>query len=288
MTRSMTAFARREAHNDVAQLSWELRSVNHRYLDISLRLPEDLRVLESGVRELVNKRLSRGKVDCTLKCQFNPSATTGLEVDAALTQKLAAAAQEVSVHWRDAATPNTLEILRWPGVVQSQKIDMEPLQVMALTLLDEALTDLREAREREGARLQEMIEERLTLLAESVVEVRGRRPEVLRLQRERLEARLADWRETLDPGRLEQEMVIHAQKLDVDEETDRLVAHIAEVRSTLKQKKPVGRRLDFLMQELNREANTLSSKSSDAETTRLSVDMKVLIEQMREQVQNIE
>ncbi len=287
MIRSMTAFARREATTELAQLSWEIRSVNHRYLDVSLRVPEEMRSAETVFRERIAAKLNRGKIDCTLRCQL-AGQQTNLQLDAEYTRQLVATAQAASGLWPEAGAPNVLDLLRWPGVLISQPVDMAPVLEAAVAALDGGLDDLIAAREREGARLRDLILERLDQLQGLVEAVCLRRPEVLRLQRERLETKLADWRDSLEPGRLEQEMVIHAQKLDVEEETDRVVSHIAEVRSTLKQKNPVGRRLDFLMQEFNREANTLSSKSSDAETTKHAVDMKVLIEQMREQVQNIE
>lgn len=287
MTRSMTAFARRESAGPWGSLTIELRSVNHRYLEVSPRLPEELRVLEPRLREQVAAVLSRGKVDLTLRYQ-PPDPTAGLDIDRELVKRIAHLSREVDQILYDPAPVQALELLHWPGVLRTPVVDAEQLHGAALALLDAALAELTEHRGREGEKLAEIIRQRCDGASALVAAVRVRRPEVVERVRERYRQRLAELRIDADPGRLEQELALAAQRLDVDEELDRLDTHLEEVSRVLRQNQPVGRRLDFLMQELNREANTLGSKSADAETTRASVDLKVLIEQMREQVQNIE
>ncbi len=285
---SMTAFARSEQLTEWGTLSWELRSVNHRYLELSLRLPEALRVLEPKVRERLSARLDRGKLDCTLKFHGGEQAVTTVSLNRPLAERLIAVAEELRSLAPAPAPVPLAEIFRWPGVVSEPEPQTQPLLAEALAGLETALDDLIATRQREGRRIQHLIERRCATMADIVAQVRQRRPEVLTCQREKLLSRLADLNVDADPGRLEQELALAVQRLDVDEELDRLDAHINEIQSVLQRREPVGRRLDFLMQELNREANTLSSKSADADTTRAAVDLKVLIEQMREQVQNIE
>lgn len=289
MTRSMTAFARQEAEHAWGSLVWEIRSVNHRYLEPHLRLPESLRDLEGALREQLRKNLSRGKVECTLR--FHPEAQAQqLTVNTEFAKELIAAADQVAALGLSGNTQplNPLDLLRWPGVLQDAQIDMDEVKAAALALFADALDDLSSGRAREGKELSALIEQRLVAISEIVTEVRSKLPQILQAQRDNLRARLDEFKGELDEGRVEQEMVLLAQKADVDEEMDRLNTHVQEVRRILKQKGPVGRRLDFLMQELNREANTLSSKSIVAETTQCAVELKVLIEQMREQIQNIE
>jgi len=287
MIRSMTAFARAEAETPWGDLAWELRSVNHRYLDIFLRLPEDFRRLENDVRARINQRLARGKVEATLVFKARPGQG-GLNLNDDLLDALITAVGTVEARLARPAPVSPTDLLRWPGVVEAATPDLEALHARTLALLDEALDDLVAVREREGARLAALIEERLNALEDWVRRVRRRRPEVIEAQRRRLRERLEELAGEVDGQRLEQEMALLIQRLDVDEELDRLDTHLQEVRRQLRGDGPVGRRLDFLMQELNREANTLASKSADAETTRAAVEMKVLIEQMREQIQNIE
>jgi uncharacterized protein (TIGR00255 family) len=284
----MTAFARQEAELDSGTLAWELRSLNHRYLEVSLRLPEELRALESAVRERVSARLGRGKVDCS--CRYRPAATGNapVEIDDNNLERLLEACQGVSGRLPEAAPLNALELLRWPGVVRETETDTAPLQGAALELLDRALEELLACREREGENIAGLLQQRCDAMAEQVVHVRSLVPEIRSGLRSKMEARLAELDVEADPGRLEQELVLQLQKIDVDEELDRLDSHIAEVLRVLNGKGPIGRRLDFLMQELNREANTLGSKSVAVATTNVSVELKVLIEQMREQVQNVE
>ena len=288
MISSMTAYARQEYRDDLGGLVWELRSVNHRYLEVSVRLPEEFRAIEPAVRELVAKKLGRGKVDCSLRFEAGADNTAGIRVNARLAGQVIEAAREIGQLQHEAVPPRTIDIMRWPGVLEAERQDFSPLQMRARELLDESLDSMIENRRREGARLAELIQARSSAMQEQVVKVRERMPEVIAGIRERLRARLDELSGELDEGRLEQEMTLLCQRLDVDEEMDRLDAHLQEVEQVLQRKEPVGRRLDFLMQELNREANTLSSKSNDSETTRIAVEMKVLIEQMREQVQNIE
>jgi uncharacterized protein (TIGR00255 family) len=288
MVKSMTAFARESATGEVGEFTWELRSVNHRFLEPHIRLPEDLRALEPAVRERLSARLGRGKVDCNLRFAARPGAVTTLKVNRQLVSQILAAGEEVAALVGRSAEPAWFDLLRWPGVLEEPACDLDDVSRQALGLLDRALDALEAAREREGARLARLILDRCDRLQEKVILVREFMPRVLAGVRRRLLDRLAEVRGELDPNRLEQELALLAQRLDVDEEMDRLEAHIAEIRSVVAGKQPAGRRLDFLMQELNREANTLGSKASDLDVTRAGLDMKVLIEQMREQVQNLE
>ncbi len=287
MTRSMTAFERRETQRDWGRLSCELRSVNHRYLDVHPRLPEDLRALEPAIRERIGQRLSRGKVECTFRLEA-AHAARDVRVNWDYVDQLLTATRELNVRLHGAASIPATDFLRMPGVLMDERPDLEPVHEAALALLNETLEGFIATREREGERLSAMIGERAAQLADLAGELRGRLPELSRRWRERLEARLQELEQPADPGRLEQELVYIAQRTDVAEELDRLDAHVQEIRDVLGRDEPVGRRLDFLMQELNREANTLGSKSAALETTNASVDMKVLIEQMREQIQNVE
>ncbi len=288
MARSMTAFARQEAELDSGNVAWELRSLNHRYLEVSLRLPEELRALESAVRERVNARLGRGKVDCSCRYRPKAAASAPVEIDNDNLERLLAACQTVNARLPEVVPLNPVELLRWPGVIREAEPDTVPLQSAALELLDRALDELLVSREREGEKITELLQQRCDSMAKLVVHVRSLMPEIRAGLRRKMEARLAELDVVADPGRLEQELVLQLQKIDVDEELDRLDSHIAEVLRVLNGKGPIGRRLDFLMQELNREANTLGSKSVVVDTTNVSVELKVLIEQMREQVQNVE
>ena len=290
MTRSMTAFTRQEIKTGWGILSWEMRTVNHRFLEMHVRLPDDMRMLETAVRERISNRLNRGKVDCTLR--FHPVANaqhTSLSLNRELIKLLLAANKEVQeMMTEQPAQLGSLDILRWPGVIQVVETDPDQLQIEALKLLDGCLEELCANRQREGAKMKEIILQRSDAISEQVKLVKQRLPEIFVNQRQKLINRLEELKSELDMSRLEQEMAYIAQKIDVAEELDRLDVHIEEVQRVLQQDEPVGRRLDFLMQELNREANTLGSKSVDSKTTRASVEMKVLIEQMREQIQNIE
>jgi uncharacterized protein (TIGR00255 family) len=289
MPRSMTGFARREAKLPWGTLVWEIRSVNHRYLEPSFRLPEDFREIEPHLRDAMRKALQRGKVEASLSVQWEQEGESDLGINLSKIAQLTKAAQQINGLLGAIAAPvNALDILRWPGVIQKQELDREQMHNAALELFDLALEGLIEHRSREGAELQQLIINRLDSVSAQVVNVRARMPEILAAQREKLQTKIAALQVELEPERLEQEIVLLAQKADVDEELDRLDTHVLEVKRSLKQTDSLGRRLDFLMQELNREANTLSSKSIVSETTQAAVELKVLIEQMREQVQNIE
>ena len=289
MIRSMTGFARRERQGPWGTLTCELRSVNHRYLELSLRLPEDLRGLESDARQLLSASLRRGKVDAGVYLRGATAAAPAVEINRPLVEQILAAAVVVRRIAGDAAgLVEPLDVLRWPGVIRDTERDVAPVATAAMDLLRETATELNDARAREGARIRDMVVQRCEALRESVVAVRARLPEVTARIRARVLERVGQLGTTVDPERLEQEIALLAYKMDVEEELDRLGSHIAETLQVLDSKEPAGRRLDFLMQEFNREANTLSSKSQDNETTRAAVDMKVLIEQMREQVQNVE
>jgi uncharacterized protein (TIGR00255 family) len=288
MIRSMTAFARQQGHGALGELTWEIRSVNHRFLEAVVRLPEELRGIEPTVRERVTARLGRGKVECNLRFKAAPGAAGELQLNDHLVEQILGAADKMAHKLHSSHNPSIMDILRWPGVLESGEQDLTPVQEAAAALLGQALDALLEAREREGGRLAKLIARRVEAMRAQVVLARERMPAVIDSVRERLKARLAEVADNLDQERLEQEMALLAQRLDVDEEMDRLTTHLDEVDRVLQQDEPVGRRLDFLMQELNREANTLGSKSADSDTTGISVEMKVLIEQMREQVQNIE
>ncbi|MBK8636907.1 MAG: YicC family protein [Chromatiaceae bacterium] len=288
MSKSMTAFARETHAGEQGELTWELRSVNHRFLETFVRLPEDLRTLETGVRERISARLDRGKVDCSLRFAPSAAAIGELRINHRYLELLLAAGAEVAERLGRPPAAEAFDLLRWPGVLAEQRPDLGPVQAQALTLLDQTLEVLVATRAREGERLATLVRDRCERLLDCVVSVRERMPQVMEEVRRRILDRLEEVRAELDPNRLEQELALLAQRLDVDEEMDRLKAHVQEVRAVVATDKPVGRRLDFLMQELNREANTLGSKSSDLVVTRLAVDMKVLIEQMREQIQNLE
>ncbi len=287
MIRSMTGFARCERQYPWGLLAWELKTVNHRYLEVGCRLPEEFRAAEADFRQAISSAVRRGKVECSL--HFRPAAVTGvLEIDAEVLAALTQRVQKIAAQAGPAARIEVLDLLRWPGVVRDQTRDSAALIAAAHTLLGEALIDLARFRDSEGSRLREALEQRCAGLTEFTGRVADRLPEVRARMRAKLLDRVAQLTAEVDHDRLEQELAILAQRLDVDEELDRLRGHVAEVRKAFAGQEPAGRRLDFLMQELNREANTLSSKSQDLDTTRAAVDMKVLIEQMREQVQNIE
>ncbi|MBP5979538.1 MAG: YicC family protein [Halomonas sp.] len=284
---SMTAFARTEKAASWGTLQVEIRSVNQRYLEPHFRLHESLRDLEPVLRETLRTRLARGKVECSVRFE---SAET-VQAPAVNTTRLAAIAEALNAVQQQvpsALAPTTLELLNQPGVMETQHLDQDAIKAAVKALFDQALDELIEARAREGEKLAEMISTRLTAVSEQVATVKSLLPQILERQRTQLLERLEIAKTELDPQRLEAELVLVAQKADVDEELDRLTAHVGEVSRQLAEKGSKGRRLDFLMQELNREANTLSSKSVVAESTRCAVELKVLIEQMREQIQNIE
>lgn len=289
----MTAYARRAGVLTPGQVIWELRSVNQRYLDLSLRLPEEFRALEPALRQRLQARLGRGKVEVNLR--FLPDAgqaAARMTINAELAQGLLRAHEELlalaTTGGARTAAADLVRLLSWPGLVEQADSDIEASFDGALTLLDETLSDLIAAREQEGRAIAGMIEQRLQGVEEQLELVRAHLPEIRTALDTRFRERLAALEVEVEPGRIEQELVLQLQKLDVDEELDRLETHVAEVRRVMTLKEPVGRRLDFLMQELNREANTLGSKAALAEIGQAAVELKVLIEQMREQVQNVE
>ncbi|MGB5281406.1 MAG: YicC/YloC family endoribonuclease [Arenicellales bacterium] len=288
MTASMTAFSRNHMSTNWGQLIWEIRSVNHRYLDISLRLPEPFRMIEEAVREKINLQLARGKVECCLRFQIDRNQPGTMSINIGLVDRLTEMSNEIEKRIHESSSIGVTDILSWPGVISDEGIDYNSLATDAVTLLDDALKELVSNRQREGQRLAALVDTRLITIGEQVDAVRSILPEITDAFRTRLESRLSELKDAMDPGRLEQEVVIFANKSDVAEELDRLESHITETRHALSSIKPVGRRLDFLMQEMNREANTLGSKSSDIRVTNVSIELKVLIEQIREQIQNIE
>jgi uncharacterized protein (TIGR00255 family) len=288
MIASMTGFARREISGSWGALVCELRSVNHRFLESGFRLPDELRAAEGELRQRLAREIKRGKVDCSISYRRVQGAETALEVDTAALERLLRSVRDISRSLPGNPTVNVLDVLRWPGVLRDETDSGDELLKATHALFGSTLEELIAARAREGQRLRELLEQRCNGLEALVAHVRTRLPEVHARVRTRLDDRLAELKANVDQERLEQELAILLQRLDVDEELDRLAGHIVEIRRVIDGSEPAGRRLDFLMQELNREANTLSSKSQDLETTRSAVDMKVIIEQMREQVQNVE
>jgi len=289
MIKSMTAFAAVEENYSFGRLTWEIRSVNHRFLDANIRMPEDFRVLEAEIRGRISTQLSRGKVDAGLR--FVPAPGLA-DAQLSLNQSLASSLLQVYAEFAQMAASDTRadigQLLRWPGLVEQPPPDPKPMREAALALLDRALQELIAAREREGRAIHQALSERINGIDKWVAEIRGWLPEIRQSLRNKLLERCQELPQPLDPGRLEQEVVLFAQKIDIDEELDRLAAHTAEGLRVLELDEPVGRRLDFLLQEFHRESNTLSSKSVDLRTSQAAVELKVLIEQMREQVQNVE
>ena len=289
MIRSMTGFARVERQYDFGRLSWEMRSVNHRYLDFGLRLPEEFRPLESDIRTCLGQYLSRGKIEANLRLITEPGAIgSKLELNLGLARELLTVHEDLTKLAGVEQQANISQMLIWPGLIEEKRPDPAPLQAAAMDLLVKAAEELQAGRGREGEQMANAIRERLEGVAVLTANIRSWLPEIRSALKQKMLDRVADLNQPLDPGRIEQEVVILSQKIDVDEELDRLDAHVEEVYRVLDLTEPVGRRLDFLMQEFNRESNTLSSKSIDQRTTQAAVDLKVLIEQMREQVQNVE
>jgi uncharacterized protein (TIGR00255 family) len=284
----MTAYARRSGAIPGGQLVWELRSVNQRYLDLALRLPEDFRALEPAVRQRFKDRLGRGKVDVGVRFQRDGAAEADLRINQELARGLLRAHDELAALAGRGREPDLVQLLAWPGLVAQAETDIEAAQAPALALLDAAIDDLIAAREQEGRAIAAMLEQRLAGIETEAGRVRERLPAIREAVDARFRERLDALEAPVEPGRIEQEVVVQLQKLDVEEELDRLDAHVAEVRRVMALDEPVGRRLDFLMQELNREANTLGSKAALAELGQAAVELKVLVEQMREQVQNVE
>ena len=288
MTNSMTGFSRCSSEQATGSLVWELRSVNHRYLDVIIKLPEELRGLEASIRQLLSSHVKRGKVECNLRYKAAEQVQSELVINEDYAKAILKACQLISKPLHQPSEMNVIEVLKWPGVIMESESDLTPVMEDALSLFKQALNEMCESKLSEGQRLQAMVEERCDAMKDIVASERKRRPELLQQTREKLLARLKELDVDHDHERFEQELAFIAQKMDVDEELDRIESHFIEIEKTFKRDEPIGRRLDFIMQEFNREANTLGSKSTDIKTTQASVELKVLIEQMREQVQNIE
>lgn len=288
MIRSMTAFAHHEAKIDQGHVSWSLRSVNHRYLEISMRLPEQFRSIEGELRKMATSRLGRGKLDGLLNYKPPARLRNQVTINEALAKGLVETSHRVESMMNNPAGISAIEIMQWPGITLEPEYDTGPLQATALNTFDHALSELINGREREGKRLKPLLTQRGEAILEIVAQTRNRRPKALKAQKEKLLNRITELKLKPDAQRLEQELAIIAQRLDIEEELDRLDGHCKELTEALKRDEPIGRRLDFLMQEFNREANTLASKAADLQTTQSAVELKVLIEQMREQIQNIE
>jgi uncharacterized protein (TIGR00255 family) len=283
----MTAFSRFEVKGDWGNAVWEIRSVNQRFLETYFRLPEQFRSIEPTLRERFRKQLNRGKVECSLRFNANASEKNNLSLNKGLAEQLLEHASWINEQTLNSQL-NPLEIMRWPGVMEAEEADMTAIQKEILVGFEQALTDFIDARASEGDNLKVLIEQRLEGIIEQSEKVKVFMPEVIAWQRKRIIDKFTDAKIELDSGRVEQELVLLAQKMDVDEEIDRLFSHVKETKSILKKGGAQGRRLDFMMQEFNREANTLGSKSINADITNAAVELKVLIEQMREQIANIE
>ena len=288
MISSMTAFARRETDLEAGTLAWEIKSVNHRYQEIATRFPEELRHLEPQCRSMIAKVVRRGRIDASLRYKAGTAAPQRVMLDLDAVRTLRSLSEELRAELPDLVAPSLTDVLAWPGVVSQKELDTDSLERAALNLLQESLDDLTETRRREGLKIHDLLVSRLVTADGIIDDLQQKLPEIQASFRSGIEQKAAEVLDQVDPQRLEQEMVLLLNKSDVSEEMDRLLIHVEEVRRVLKLSEPVGRRLDFLMQELNREANTIGSKSQHPDSTRASVDLKVVIEQMREQVQNLE
>ncbi|WP_089139995.1 YicC/YloC family endoribonuclease [Vibrio rumoiensis] len=288
MIYSMTAYARKEIKSDWGNAVWEIRSVNQRYLETYFRLPEQFRGLEPILRERFRKRLARGKVECHLRFEANTKAQSALNINEDLAKQVIQAANQVMSLTGEDSRINPFQVMNWPGVMEAPEQDMDAIQKELLAAFEEAMTDFIDARGREGANMKALIDQRLEAITAEAAKVRARMPEILQWQRDRLMNKFEEAKIELDSSRVEQELILLAQKSDVAEELDRLDSHVKEANNIMKKGGACGRKLDFMMQEFNREANTLASKSISTDVTASGVELKVLIEQMREQIQNIE
>lgn len=288
MTHSMTAFAREEAHGDHFNLYWEIRSVNHRYLDSSFKMPEEFRHLEYELQKLLKAKISRGKIDATLKVETIQQGHHSLSINQSLVQSLAGTLDELKTLLPLSDKLSPMDVLKWPGVIEVTSKGADEANTAIVSAFKTALESLASMRKVEGENLKSFILQRVQEIESHVKNAQDSVPIITRHLENKVRSRLEEFDTNLDQGRIEQEIVFLVQKADVQEEIDRLSSHLAEIRSTFKMQKPIGRRLDFLMQELNREANTLSSKSAHADSSLQAVEIKVLIEQIREQVQNLE
>ena len=288
MTKSMTAFARTQQSLDEGELTWEIRSVNQRFLEMYFKMPEDFRASEPVFREILQKRLKRGKVECFLRFNATAQQSESITVNLPRAKALIHACHEVNGLLHQPSEVNPIELLQWPGVAEESKLDMQPVITASEAGFNAALDELVANRLREGERMKQLILQRCQSIQQIVDDTRKKMPEIQARYQQKIHQRLEQIKVEVNQDRLEQELVHLAQKMDVDEELDRLDSHLKEMTEVLGRDDAVGRRLDFLMQELNREANTLGSKSADISSTNASVELKVLIEQMREQIQNIE
>ncbi|MBI0028503.1 YicC family protein [Gilliamella sp. B14448G11] len=288
MISSMTAYARKEINQSWGTASWELRSVNQRYLETYIRMPEQFRTLEPIIRERLRGRLTRGKIECNLRFELDPASQhQELSLNEDLARQVLSAVNWIKTEYKSGDV-NPIDVLRWPGVLSAKEQNLDSISQEILALLDEAINELIAVREREGEVLRDLIIQRLDSITTEVEKIRQWMPQILEWQKERLQNKLAEANIELDKSRLEQEIVLMAQRIDVAEELDRLMTHVKETYAILKKNEAVGRRLDFMMQEFNRESNTIASKSINADVTASAIELKVLIEQIREQVQNIE
>ena len=285
---SMTGYASASRELASAALSVELRSVNHRYLDLQFRLPEELRALEPGLRELVAAKLNRGKVECRIALNPLPNAAKAAELNPEALKQLRALSEKLRLAWPSVPGLSAADILRWPGMLTVQELSVEELRADCYEAMQAVMDDFTETRAREGEKLKALLLERVAAMEERIAVVAPRMPQIIAAHEEKLAAKLREAMGVADDERIRQELALFANRVDVDEEISRLTAHLGELKRILAKGGAVGKRLDFLMQELNREANTLGSKSVDVEVTRVSLDLKLLIEQMREQIQNIE
>ena len=288
MISSMTAYARKEINQSWGTASWELRSVNQRYLETYIRMPEQFRSLEPIIRERLRGRLTRGKIECNLRFELDPASQhQELSLNEDLARQVLSAVNWIKTEYKSGDV-NPIDVLRWPGVLSAKEQNLDAISQEILASLDEAINELIVVREREGEVLRDLIIQRLDSITTEVEKIRQWMPQILEWQKERLQNKLAEANIELDKSRLEQEIVLMAQRIDVAEELDRLMTHVKETYAILKKNEAVGRRLDFMMQEFNRESNTIASKSINADVTASAIELKVLIEQIREQVQNIE
>ena len=288
MTHSMTAFARQESSTESYVLVWEMRSVNHRYLEINIRVPDSLRSIENSIRGAIRSNFTRGKIECHLRYQITENSSSSIKIDTQLVSNLLLATEQIKILSEETSPLGMSEILKWPGVIIDNDSDSLALESDAISLFKKTMEDLKTSRAREGKELGSFIQARSHSVLEIIAKTRELMPQILTRERNQLHEKISKLKIDVDSSRLEAEIILLTQKADIEEELDRLHTHITEVQRLLTLKESKGRRLDFLMQELNREANTLSSKSIVIETTRSAVDLKVLIEQMREQIQNVE
>ena len=288
MTHSMTAFARQESSTESYVLAWEMRSVNHRYLEINIRVPDSLRSIENSIRGAIRSNFTRGKIECHLRYQITENSSSSIKIDTQLVSHLLSATEQIKILSEETSPLGMSEILKWPGVIIDNDSDSLALESDAISLFKKTMEDLKTSRAREGKELGSFIQARSHSVLEIIAKTRELMPQILTRERNQLLEKISKLKIDVDSSRLEAEIILLTQKADIEEELDRLHTHITEVQRVLTLKESKGRRLDFLMQELNREANTLSSKSIVIETTRSAVDLKVLIEQMREQIQNVE